>query len=320
MTLQWKRKCRLTLQMDGSSPEAFDFSEFHIVFNVGQPDVTKPKFAEIYIYNLSLAKMNLLCGIDIQKINNIVNLEIGYAAEGLSILFKGVVFQYRRGRDNPTDTWLCILAQSSDAVINYQTINKSIPAGTSVDQVKQELLGEYSKAGLQIGEHPELSDQRLIRGRVLFGSLHENMLQFAKENESVMCLADDEIFMAQANKYTLAPVQVLTAKTGMIGMPQLTSEGLHVNSLMNTKLKFMGRVQIDLSNLQTEAYDIQYGSQQKDQVFKDPKKATGASGIFIIVSVIHRGDNRGNAWYSELICKSIDGVVPKSGVSITAVG
>lgn len=321
MTLQWNRKCKLTIQINGSGPEALDLSDFKIVFNVGQPDVNTPKYAEIYIYNVSLETMNLLAGVDNLNTDNQVLLEVGYGDEALTTLFKGTVFQYRRGRDNPTDTWLCVLALSSDKTVNYQTISETIPAGSTINNMKDQLLAGYQQAGLQLGESPELSSQQLIRGRVVFGSLHENMLQFAKENECAISVADGGITMSLNDRYiTLHDVQVLSAETGMIGMPQLTSEGLKVNCLLNPKMVYAGRVQVDMTNLQTEAYDIQYGQQEVDQIFKNPKLAIGAEGVFVILSVIHRGDTRGNQWITELICKSINGVTPKSGVAITAVG
>lgn len=321
MSMQWDRKCKLTIQIDGSSNQALDLSDFKIVFNIGQASTEKPKFAEIYIYNLSLATMNLLAGVDDLNTDNQVILEVGYADSGLEILFKGNVFQYRRGRDNQVDTWLCVLAQSSDAVVKYQTISESIPSGTTIDSMKQRLMLGYEQAGLQLGESPELSSQQLIRGRVVFGSLHDKMLQFAKENECAISVADGGVVMTQNDRYTLeTDVQVLTAKTGMVGMPQLTSEGLQVTCLLNPKMKFMSRVQVDMTNLQTEAYDIEYGQQGLDQPFKNPRLALGAEGVFIILSVTHHGDTRGNDWYSDLICKSINGITPKSGVLITSVG
>lgn len=321
MTIQWDRKCRLTIQIDGSGPEALDMSDFKIVFNVGQPDTSKPKFAEIYIYNVSLQTMNLLCGVDDSNIKNLVVLEVGYGSEELTTLFKGTVFQYRRGRDNQTDTWLCILAQSSDESINYQTINETIPAGTTINGMKDRFMRNYEDTGVQVNETPELSSQELIRGRVCFGSLYDNVLQFSKENECVFEVADGGVSMIESGKYSVVhDVQELTARTGMIGMPQLTSDGLKVNCLLNPKMKYMGRIRVDMTNLQTEAYDIEYGQQGVDQVFKDPRIAIGAEGVFVIMSVIHRGDNRGNDWFSELVCISINGTPPKSGVGITSVG
>lgn len=318
MTLQWKRNCKLTIQIDANEPKALDLSQFKIVFNVGQATNEQPKAAEIYIYNLSASTMNLLAGVDSQKINTQVILECGYGSE-LSVVFKGRVFQYRRGRDNPTDTWLCVLAISGDAVQNDALVNQSIPAGTSKNEVSNILVSETNKYGLVTGEIASISEQQYPRGRVFFGSLHDSIQQFGKENNIDFDYSDDVISSINKLGFSVEPVQVLTPKTGMVGMPQLTSEGLTVKCLLNPKLKRKGRIQVDMSNLQTESYDIGYSSQQVDQPYKNPKLATNAEGIFIIQAIEHSGDTRGDEWYTHLVCTAINAVVPKSGITINAV-
>lgn len=318
MTLQWKRNCKLTIQIDANEPKALDLSQFKIVFTVGQATSEQPKAAEIYIYNLSASTMNLLAGVDSQKINTQVILECGYGSE-LSVVFKGRVFQYRRGRDNPTDTWLCVLAISGDAIQNDALVNQSVPAGTSKNDVSNILVSETNKYGLVTGEIANISEQQYPRGRVFFGSLHDSIQQFGKENNIDFDYSDDVISSISKLGFSVEPVQVLTPKTGMVGMPQLTSEGLIVKCLLNPRLKRKGRVQVDMSNLQTQAYDIGYSSQQVDQPYKNPKLATNAEGMFIIQAIEHSGDTRGDEWYTHLVCTAINAVVPKSGITINAV-
>lgn len=318
MTLQWKRNCKLTIQIGKNEPQALDLSEFKIVFQVSQATNEQPKAAEIYIYNLSAATMNKLAGVDSQKINTQVILECGYGSE-LSIVFKGRVFQCRRGRDNPMDTWLCVLAISGDAIQNEALVNQSIPAGTSKNQIGNFLTEEAEKYGLITGEVAEISEQQYPRGRVFFGSLHDSIQQFGKENNVEFDYSDDVISSINTLKYSLEPVQVLTPKTGMVGMPQLTSEGLIIKCLLNPKLKRKVRIQVDMSNLQTEAYDIAWGGQEVDQPHKNPKTAADADGMFIIQAIEHNGDTRGDEWYTNLVCTAVNGVVPKSGITINAV-
>lgn len=317
MTLQWKRNCKLTIQIDANEPKALDLSQFKIVFQVSQATTDQPKAAEIYIYNLSANTMNLLAGVDSQKINTQVVLECGYESE-LSVVFKGRVFQYRRGRDNPTDTWLCVLAISGDVVRNEALVNVCLPAGTSKSEAGNTLIEETNKYGLVTGEIADISEQQYPRGRVFFGSLHESIQQFGKENNVEFDYADDVISSISTLRYSVEPVQELTPKTGLVGLPQLTSEGLIVKCLLNPKLKRKGRIQIDMSNLQTESYDIAWGSQGLDQPHKNPKTAASADGMFIIQAIEHTGDTRGDEWYTHLVCTAINAVVPKSGITINA--
>ena len=317
MTLQWKRNCKLTIQIDANEPKALDLSQFKIVFQVSQATTDQPKAAEIYIYNLSANRMNLLAGVDSQKINTQVVLECGYGSE-LSVVFKGRVFQYRRGRDNPTDTWLCVLAISGDVVRNEALVNVCLPAGTSKSEAGNTLIEETNKYGLVTGEIADISEQQYPRGRVFFGSLHESIQQFGKENNVEFDYADDVISSISTLRYSVEPVQELTPKTGLVGLPQLTSEGLIVKCLLNPKLKRKGRIQIDMSNLQTESYDIARGSQGLDQPHKNPKTAASADGMFVIQAIEHTGDTRGDEWYTHLVCTAINAVVPKTGITINA--
>lgn len=316
---QWIRQCRLTVQINKDQPQALDLSEFRIVFHVAQPTTEQPKYAEIYIYNMSHKTMNTLAGENSQNKDTQVILEVGYKSGPLETLFRGTSFQFRKGRDNQTDTWLCILAQCADTVKSSAVVNNSLPAGTSLNDMQQFILQQYNSYGIDIGETPQLTEQRYPRGRVFFGSLDRHANQFYKDNNT-SCSVDDDTFNAiPLGKYSVIPMLSLNKENGMIGMPRLTSEGVQVTSLINPKFKRNGRIQIDLSNLQTESYDVQYGQQGVDQPFKNQNLATNAQGTFIIVSVEHYGDIRGDEWYSTLICVGVDTVVPKSGLLISGV-
>lgn len=319
MTLQWKRNCKLTIQINKNQPQALDFSDFRIKFQVSQATAEQPKAALIYIYNLSSQTMNLLADVDNAKIDAQITLECSYGSDKPEIIFKGRVFQYRRGRDNATDTWLCVLAQSADKLKTEAVINQCVPAGTSIDAMGKIVVAEAKKYEVEQGELVKLSDQKYPRGRVLFGSLSGYIQKIGKENNVIFDYSDDILSSIQIDKFSIQPMQILTPNTGLVGLPQLTSDGLNVRCLINTKLKRMGRIQVDMTNLQTEQYDIAYEPQGKDQPFKNPKTATNAEGIFIIQAIEYIGDTRGDEWYCDMVCTAIGAVVPKSGITIAAV-
>ena len=319
MTLQWKRNCKLTIQVDKNEPQALNFSKFRIVFSVSQATNEQPKAAEIYIYNLSSQTMNLLAGADNSKTDTQVILECSYGTDAPMVVFKGRVFQYRRGRENATDTWFCILAQSGDKLATEAIINQCVPAGTGINAVGEIVVLEAQKHGMTVGEMAKLSEQKYPRGRVLFGSLHGYIQKIGKENNVVFDYSDDVLSSVDLNKHSIEPMQILTPKTGLVGLPQLTSEGLSIKCLLNPKLKRMGRVQVDMSNLQTEQYDINYGGQGVDQILKNPKTATNTQGIFVIRAIEHNGDTRGDEWYTSMICTSEGAAVPTTGITINAV-
>lgn len=105
----------------------------------------------------------------------------------------------------------------------------------------------------------------------------------------------------------------------MFPFKAVPTEGLKVSCAINPKLKRGGRIQVDMTNLQTEAYDIDFEQQGKDQVFKNPNTTTNKGGLFIIQSIESIGDTRGEDWYHNLVCTAVGATVPKSGVSIKGV-
>lgn len=319
MTKQWMRNCRLTIQVDESAPEALDFTEFKMTFVVSQPTTEHPKAAEIYIYNLSHETMNKLAGVDDDKKNTQVILACSYGKDEPEVIFKGRVFQYRRGRYNQVDTYLCILAIAGDQVRNDAIINQSVPAGTPIHGLNELIVEEAKKYGIDAGDMIQLSDQKYPRGRTLFGSFHGLIERVGRENNVTYDYSEGVLNSTELDKFSIQPIFVLTAETGMVGMPQLTSEGLVVKCLLNPKLKRMDRIQIDLTNMQSENYDISYGSQEVDQPYKTPKLATNAKGVFVIQAIEHSGDTRGDEWYSNMVCTALGAVVPKTGISINAV-
>lgn len=91
MSEQWKRNCRLTVQLKYGEPEALDLSEMRIVFRINQPTAETPKAAEFYIYNLSEDTMNRLAGEDNSNVGAMVTFEVGYGDE-LSTILKVQLF------------------------------------------------------------------------------------------------------------------------------------------------------------------------------------------------------------------------------------
>ncbi|WP_423854288.1 baseplate hub protein [Acinetobacter guillouiae] len=319
MTMQWMRNFRLTIQVDQNTPDALDFSDFKITFSVSQPTNEQPKAAEIYIYNLSHETMNKLAGVDDDKKNTQIILACSYGDDEPEVIFKGRVFQYRRGRYSPVDTYLCVLAIAGDQIRNEAVINQSVPAGTPIFGLGELIVEEAKKFGVGAGDLVQLSDQKYPRGRTIFGSFHGFIERVGRENNITYDYSEGVLNSTEVDKYSIQPMYVLTADTGMVGMPQLTSEGLVVKCLLNPKLKRMDRIQIDLTNLQSENYDIAYSGQEVDQPYKTPKLAANAKGIFVIQAIEHNGDTRGDEWYTSMVCTALGAVVPKSGITINAV-
>lgn len=350
-TRQFGRKCRLTVQIapeigiaadaiNATTPEptpaegeavatpppqpdmlhkALDLSDMRIVFRVNQATKDNAQFAEIYVYNMSESTMNTLEGDGVVVAGQKVILEAGYG-DDMGIIFKGDVFQVRRGRESQTDTWFCILAQAGNQALSTAVVRKEFPAGTTPKQMQDFIKEEYKNYGVDTGYMCKVSEsQGLPRSKSVFAPLQEFLKQFCKDNNAEAIIEDDTIKMLPLGESTGAPAYVLNTRTGLVGMPQLTTDGLNVTCLLNPRLKYGGQIKVDMASIQTQAYDVSYGGQYVDQVQKSLQTAAGKYGRYNIVSITHSGDTRGNDWYTQVIAVGLGAQVQISGTSINAV-
>ena len=312
MTQLFRRQCQLIVGLQAGGTDALDMSEFRIRFKINQAMVGKPGSAEIYIYNLSEKTMAKFVGE-----GQSVALYAGYE-QNIGLIFFGQVFQIRRGRESPTDTYMFILAQMADVAHNYAVVSGTLAKGWTMEDQRRSALDAMAKYNVEGGALSVLPDVKMPRGKVLYGTSREYLDHIAQSANQEWGYDGNKVVMVDRNKPTDRLAFVLNTNTGMIGMPVLTSEGLRVTSLMNHRLKMGGQVQVDESSVQTQTFDITPQG-MPNNAFIDPKQALGADGFYNIVSVEHRGDTRAQDWYTDLVCVGVNAIVPISGPMITAV-
>lgn len=298
---------------------ALDLSDMRIVFNINQASIDNPQFAEIYVYNLSKDTMSRIDNNGTSGNGQTIILEAGYG-DNAAIIFKGQAFQFRRGRESQTDTWFCILAQAANVALSTAVVNVTHPAGTTQKQIRDHMKEEFKKCGVDAGYMCNVSDdQGLPRSKSIMATLADYLKQFCNTNNTDAVIEDDTLKMIPRGGSNSEPAFVLSPKTGMVGMPQLTTDGLNVTCLLNPRLKWGGQIQVDPESIQTPLYDISYQNQYVDQTQKSLETARGQQDRYNIISVNHRGDTRGDDWYTELITVGVGAQVQISGTSIKAV-
>lgn len=312
MTQLFRRRCQLIVGLQAGGTDALDMSEFRIRFKINQAMIGKPGSAEIYIYNLSEKTMAKFVGE-----GQSVALYAGYE-QNIGLIFFGQVFQIRRGRESPTDTYMFILAQTADTAHNYAVVSGTLAKGWTMEDQRRSALDAMAPYNVEAGALSVLPEVKMPRGKVLYGTSREYLDHIAQSANQEWGYDGNKVVMVDRNKPTDQLAFVLNTNTGMIGMPVLTSEGLRVTSLMNHRFKMGGQVQVDESSVQTQTFDITPQG-MPNNAFIDPKQALGADGFYNIVSVEHRGDTRAQDWYTDLVCVGVNAIVPISGPMITAV-
>lgn len=303
MSEQYLRKCSLIV--GDESGNGLELSEFRVRFTVNKSDTQSPANAVIRIYNLSDETAQRLS----QEFTHVF-LQAGYE-DSFGLIFSGTVRQFRKGRENQTDTYLDVIAQDGDEGYNFSIVNTSLAAGWSQPDLHSAILQAFEPYDLTAGYTPEFGGPVMPRGRVCYGMARDHMRALAEGSGTYWSIEDGKINLIPIASTVPGEAIVLTSATGMLGMPQQTIEGITVRSLLNPKIRYGGQVKLDNASIQQAAISVAYSA-----INFFP--STDADGNYKVYAVTMTGDTRGQEWYSDLICVAVDGTAPLSGPYINA--
>lgn len=291
--LQYGRTCSLVVF--GADLKGLDLSQLRIKFTVKRSDTMTPNVADIRVYNLEEKT-----ALQIKKEFNRVILQAGY--EGNSgVIFQGNIKQVIIGRESATDTFIDIVAGDGDRAYNFAIVNTTLAKGSSqLDQVNAAATATSEK-GVTAGHIGEMPPERLPRGKVMYGNARTYLRDVAQTTDKAWSIQDEKITFIPKKSYLPGERVVLTSKTGMIGTPQQTNEGVNIKALLNPLLQIGGRVEINNKSIA----DYKINLQVPNSPANIPPPLT-ADGVYYILVVEHQGDTRGVEWYSTMICLNMD--------------
>lgn len=290
---QYLRKC--TLIVADEEQNGLDLSNLRIKFQVKRSDTMTPNSADIRVYNLDEATI-----LKIQKEFTSVILQAGYDAN-YGVIFQGTIKQVIRGRETATDTFIDIVAGDGDRGYNFAIVKETLaPGATQLDQVNR-AISSMSEKGVSAGHLGEMPPEKLPRGKVMFGNARDVLRDVAATTDKVWSIQDEKINFVDVTSYLPGEVVVLTSKTGLIGAPQQTNEGVNLKCLINPFIKIGGRVQLDNKSVQRLKINLAVPNSPANI----PAPLT-ADGTYYVLVAEHTGDNRGVEWYTSLICLNQD--------------
>ena len=289
---------RVSLVVADESGDGIDLSEMHIRFAVKQWDLQTPNSARIRIWNLSDTTAR-----KIEKEFTRVVLQAGYEGGEFGVIFDGTIVQVRRGRENATDTYLDIAAADGDAAYNFAVVNASLAAGSKPGDRYKATVEAMTKYGVTQGYQPEnLGDDALPRGRVLFGMARDRLTEITDNSDTTWSVQNGQVQSVERSSYLPETAVVLNSRTGMIGMPEQTEDGISVRCLLNPRLKVNGRVQIDNESIQRAQVNLQYTAINYFPSIAD-------DGFYRVIVIDYTGNTRGQDWYCDLVCIALDSTV-----------
>ena len=274
--------------------EAIVFEDpLKIQFTASKKALADSNMAEITLWNISpeLESKLLMEGAEI-------TLEAGYENGNYGVIFKGVIIQPLRGKENGTDYYIKFICLSEDHFWNLGFIDGVVSVNTKRKELIQQVLrSSYTKTGLQVEDLEDInvnavdgSSTALERPKVLFGNPREFIRNAAKMSNVSAYIEDDKLKFLSFNEDIPKSIHSVNINTGMIGSPVQMNEYVNVKVLMNSSIKLGDYIHIDNSKVAI----------QQIRDIRDLTYLLDADGIYKVVGITYDGDSRGNAWYTTL--------------------
>jgi len=287
---QFIRKATLTI---GNSSEKLDLSALQFSFQIKQADIENYQAASIRVYNVD----QKTTGAQIkQNEYSRVKLQAGYEQGNYGVIFDGEVIQMKWGRESNVSTYLDILAGEGYSA-NQAVVNTTLAAGSDALDAAAAAAQTTGKAIKSYNYNPAA---KLPRGQVLYGMSRDVLHTAAATAGFSYFYNGDKIVFVPLESAIPGNPTLMNASTGMIGWPEQTQEGIRVKCLLNPLLDVASQIKIDNASIQLAPASASYTFIQGLLPPKD------YDGLYRIILIEHHGDTRGNDWYSDIVCVSVN--------------
>jgi hypothetical protein len=267
-----------------------------VTFKIDRAGYQAKYWGDIIIYNLNGPTES-----QVIKEGNRVVVEAGYINGAYGKIFDGKVFQVFRERENVVDYKLTLHCLDGMGLFDNNYVSFSMLAGS--DQRSHiENIASQAKTPIELGVVSEnINTQALPRGKTFFGQPKDYFRQIAGYNNAQVYIQDNQVHitrLADGTEIKANEAIVITPKTGLIGTPQITQDGISFKVLLNPLLKIVNPsmvVKLDMTSIQQQLLQFGQYPTMLDQ-----------SGFYQVMKLVHVGDTRGNEWYTEVVgCNSM---------------
>lgn len=290
---------------------------FHIIFQVSHFTTETPNSLTLRIYNLADTTAQQIQ----QEFTQIV-VRAGYPGN-FGIIFQGTIKHVDRtssagninatrvGFESPADRYLDIFASDGDQPYNWGVMNTSLAAGYTPQDTATAIAkamglqvpdfkGSQNAGGFDADPLPEtLVARPSPRGRVLYGMARDHATVLGQTNGLDWSIQGGTLQWLPYSAYKPGDAIVLTSGTGLIGFPQVTQDGIAVRCLLNPAINPGTRIQINNKSLQQLAFNTGVSAQNFGP-------STSNDGFYKVIYLDHTGDTRGDPWYTDMVCLTID--------------
>lgn len=277
---QWLRKVRATFTGDGGE---LVVEALKIAFRVSKVISGTPNAAEIEIWNLSRENR-----MKIKKEFDKVRIEAGYEGSlggkgNVGIIFEGFIRDIRHRRED-TDIITTVESGDGDKGIRQGVISKTFPAGTKPSEMIEELRKRMPGVDKGVIQDAVKDLPAYKRPVVMCGPCRKELDKIGRTHNLYWGVQDGAMEVVSGDSY-VDEVVVISQQTGMIGIPDITDDGIRVSCLLNPQLRIARVVEIRSETLE-----------MNDQ-----------QGRFRVSCVDFQGDNRDGDFTATVAGDKIDG-------------
>jgi hypothetical protein len=123
----------------------------------------------------------------------------------------------------------------------------------------------------------------------------------ADTSDASFSIQNEKITIISKKKALPGERVVINSKTGMVGTPQQTNEGVNLKCLINPTIKVGGEIQLN----NKDVADFKINLAVPNSAANIPAPYT-YDGVYYVLVIEYEGDTRGVPWYCNLICLNKD--------------
>lgn len=301
----YKPAYKTTKSADGSSTittedsehsTAVDVSLLRCVFKVESAIETQVAVCTLEVYNMNAATEG-----DIIREGFQISIEGGYDEGQYGEIFTGNIVQVIRNRENGMDYKLEILALRGSSMLDLNYTKCSIAAGSKPRDVI-DALTRNARQPITIGEiTPNLSEQALPRGKVIFGTPSMYLRDLAIGNNAYYWAGEDGNLVVKkiSDEIPADQVLVLSPTTGLVGTPQYGDDGIHIKMLLDCRVKLLSLIKIDNELIRKSLLSLNMNGTGNNQLAQQSQ--FDMDGEYQVFKLIHQGDTYGDTWTTEVV-------------------
>lgn len=209
-------------------------SALRIAFDIAKSSVGTPNTAKVTIYNMAKDNRNVL-GKDY-----LLELRAGYN-NLVETLFVGNVTKAVSER-NGADIVTVLDVADGEAAISFAFVNKSYGGPVTLVQILKDVARAMSLAtplspdGISAGIVHGIPDVTYARGYTAHGPCRDVLTALLKPQGLEWSVQNAALNIIPIDASSTVEAEIISAKTGMIGLPTLNDETIQFTSLLNPKL------------------------------------------------------------------------------------